>query len=150
MEYVKNSNDKRVKLVLFGPIVEGMKEKILPYVDGNRIQYFEWLDSAGSYGLFAFSDLAVFPGRHSVYWEQAVGSGLPIIVKYWDGTTHVDLGGNCIFLTQDTYEELKGRIDELLSNEDKYKIMRAISIQKGIERFSYRNISRVSIERNEH
>lgn len=141
LEYITNSNDIKVKLIVFGPIIDDMKDKILPYFDNHRIQYFQWLDNADTYGLFAVANLAVFPGGHSVYWEQAVGSGLPIMVKYWNGATHVDLGGNCVFLKLDTYEELKSKLDSLLANPEEYLRMKEASIQKGIDFFSYRNIS---------
>ena len=56
------------------------------------------IDDFQSYNLFSAADLVVFPGRHSVYWEQVVAIGTPMVVKYWDGTTHIDIGGNCMYL----------------------------------------------------
>ena len=30
-----------------------------------------------------------------------------MIVKYWEGTTHVDIGGNCEFIYKDSVEEIR-------------------------------------------
>src|SRR5690606_17293733 len=104
--------------------------------DGEKIKYIGWIDSNDSYNYFAASDLGVFPGRHSVLWEQAVGSGLPCIFKYWEGTTHVDLGGNCIFLYKDTVSEIKASIEKVI-NTKSYRKMKLIAEEKGMVEFSY-------------
>lgn len=146
LDAVKESSDKRLKLVLFGSIVKELREQVLSYVDGEKIRYAGWLDSDASYKLFAMADLAVFPGRHSVYWEQATGMGIPLMVKWWERTTHVDVGGNCIFLTEDSKEEIARHIAELLSDRQKYARMRQVAEQEGMRRFSYRNLAKESIE----
>ncbi|MFK1961527.1 hypothetical protein ACIXEH_11290 [Bacteroides fragilis] len=74
--------------------------------DNEKIHYVGWLSSEKTIEYFFASDLAVFPGTHSVLWEQAVGIGIPSIFKYWDGMTHVDLGGNCLFLFENSSEEI--------------------------------------------
>ena len=37
--------------------------------------------SKDSYDYFEASDLVVFPGCHSVMWEQVTGQGKPMLVK---------------------------------------------------------------------
>ena len=146
LKIINGENQRKYKLIFFGPIVEDMKNEVLRYVDENKILYVPWLDSAESYNLFAISDLAVFPGRHSVYWEQAVGQGVPIIVKRWRGTEHVDLGGNCIFLNSDEEEELKNKIAGIYDDRTLLKRMKSVAIDKGMNKFSYRMIAKKSIE----
>ena len=107
-------------------------------VDGIKIQYIGWIDSTDSYKYFAAADLVVFPGRHSVFWEQVVGQGIPMICKYWEGTNHVDLGGNVKFLYEDTVDEIyKSIIALLVDNKAEYSIVKAIALkQKNIFRYS--------------
>lgn len=145
LEFVKRYQEEHIKLIFFGPIIEELKEKLLQYVDGKKIQYVPWLDTSESYNLFAIANLAVFPGGHSVYWEQAAGCGVPLIVKYWKGITHVDLEGNCEFIHEDTYDELGDLLTPLISQEHKYMKMKEIAEAKGMEEFSYKNIAKRSI-----
>ena len=61
--------------------------------------------------------------------------------KYWDGTTHVDLGGNIEFLEIDSAEEIKSKIEKLLKSPEKYKHMKDVAVGKGMETFSYKRIA---------
>ena len=90
--------------------------------------------------------MAVFPGRHSVYWEQVAGMGIPMICKYWEGTTHIDIGGNVIFLKDDSIESLEYSIKDVVNSPSKYHAMEKIAKSKKRKLFSYRNISRKAIE----
>ena len=69
-----------------------------------------------------------------------------MICKYWDGTTHVDLGGNVKFLYKDTVEELTEVINTVLGSEEVFNEMQSIAQSKGMDYFSYQQIARKSIE----
>lgn len=146
MQAVKEIKNENVKLLIFGSIENEILKDVNSLVDGSRIQYIGWIKSEECYKYFAASDLAVFPGRHSVLWEQAVGTGLPCIFKYWEGTTHVDLGGNCEFLYKDSKKEIKNSIENLLNNYNSYNNMKKVSEERGISEFSYLEIAKQSIE----
>ncbi len=146
MEAVKRIENKKIKLVVFGSLVNDLKDKVNELADGDKIQYIGWINSEDSYEYFAASDLVVFPGRHSVFWEQVVGLGIPMIVKYWDGTTHVDLGGNCKFLYHDNIEEIYNILIKLIDNKKELSHMREIAESKGMKYFSYKDISARAIE----
>lgn len=146
MQAVHKLNILNLKLIIFGSVSEEIKEKFSSFVDNNRIQYIGWIDSAKTYDYFAASDLAVFPCGHSVLWEQAVGTGLPCLFKYWVGTTHIDIGGNCKFLYDDNSIEIENAINELIQHPDIYSNMKKIAEGKGIEAFSYKKISRKAIQ----
>src|SRR5699024_10728095 len=105
-----------------------------------------WLTDNQSYSLFSAADLVVFPGRHSVYWEQVVASGTPLVVKNWDGTRHIDIGGNCKFLYNDTVEELNEVLTDIIVNKTTYDTMlkKANSTKKN--QFLYSNIAKKSIK----
>ena len=91
----------RVKMLVFGPVVPSLKSEFDKRLDCEQIIYVPWANMSDSYDYFAIADLVVFPGRHSVYWEQAAAMGKPLLIKHWDGTTHVDCGGNVAYTSGD-------------------------------------------------
>lgn len=146
MEAVKKMNRNDIKLIVFGSVSEDLKEELYSLCDNNRIRYIGWLGTKDVYEHFASSDLVVFPGRHSVFWEQVAGLGIPMLVKYWEGTTHVDVGGNCQFLYEDTVNEIREKIETILNNQEMYENMKKIAEKEGIKKFSYLRIARQSVE----
>lgn len=144
MKAVREMNNPKVKLIVFGSVVDELKQQVNELSDGHIIQYIGWISSADSYNYFEASDLVIFPGRHSVFWEQVVGQGKPMVVKYWDGTTHIDLGGNVKYLYNDSVSEIKNVIIETM-NPITYDKMKAVAEEKGITHFSYKEIAKRSI-----
>ena len=147
MEAVWNIQNDKVKLIVFGSVTPELKESVNALADGKKVQYIGWVQSTDSYQYFAAADLVVFPGRHSVFWEQVTGQGIPMLVKDWPGTHHVDLGGNVRFLTQDSAAEIQNAIEELVKNPDEYKKMKDVAIREGMKTFSYRDIAKRAIEK---
>ncbi len=147
MDAVKQMNRPKVKLVVFGSIVDDLKEEVLKRcTEDGQIQYIGWIDSDDTYPYFAASDLVVFPGRHSVMWEQVVAQGIPMICKYWDGTTHVDIGGNVHFLYQDSVDEITQKLEEVMDQPEVYQKMKEVAESQGMKVFSYREIAKRAIE----
>lgn len=145
MEAIKKLKNTNIKLIVFGSVVEELREQINLMSDGEKIQYIGWISSDESYNYFGMADLVVFPGRHSVFWEQVAGIGVPMLVKYWEGTTHIDIGGNCEFLYEDSVEEIKNKIEEIVLDEGKYTKMKNVAKKNGKLKFSYSKISEKSI-----
>ncbi len=145
MDVVRRINKDDVKLIVFGSVIDELKDEINKLTDGCKVQYIGWVNSDDCYKYFAASDLAVFPGRHSVFWEQAVGTGIPCIFKYWEGTTHIDVGGNCMFLYNDSPEEMKEKTELIVNNKEVYKKMKNIADNEGMKKFSYYKIAKESI-----
>ncbi len=145
MEAVQKIDDPKVKLIVFGSVTPELKDKVEALADGKKVQYIGWVKSEDSYAYFAAADLAVFPGRHSVFWEQVAAQGIPMLCKRWDGTTHVDLGGNVRFLTEDSVEEIKNNIEELCDFSEEYKRMKKVAVEEGMKTFAYSDIARRSI-----
>ncbi|HOG53154.1 MAG TPA: glycosyltransferase family 4 protein [Bacillota bacterium] len=144
MKAVGQMYEDRFRLIVFGSVVEELKEELSSLVDGKKVQYIGWIQAKDAYRYMAAADLMVFPGRHSVLWEQAAGLGIPMLIKHWEGTTHLDLGGNCEFLYEDSVDEIKAKI-RLISSKDRYEPMRRAAEDKGMKTFSYREIARRSI-----
>lgn len=143
MEAVGNIG-KNTKLIVFGSVADELKDEFNRLCAADNINYIGWISAEESYNIFAAADLVVFPGRHSVYWEQVAALGKPMIVKYWDGTTHVDAGGNVAFLHHDSTDEIENTIRTVMT-EDQYRMMSEIAA-KSRKRFLYSEIARISIE----
>jgi len=141
MKAVNQMLDINIKLFVFGSVVEELKGKLYQLCS-ERVKYVSWLNNKEAYELFAIADIAIFPGRHSVYWEQAVGQGIPMIVKRWEGTEHVDLGGNVLFLDEDSVEEIKKKMAEAYGNLEN---MKAVA-RKNSRSFLYSSVARESIK----
>lgn len=136
---------QNVYLLVFGSMTRDMEEYCTPKFKNNII-YLGWLESKEVYPYFLSSDLAVFPGTHSVLWEQAMACGIPGIFKDWDGGfSHIDCGGNAILLNNITRETLEKEICDLLQNTNKYCYMKNIAENKARKEFSYIEIARRSI-----
>ncbi len=146
MEAVLGIARENVKLIVFGSVIPEMQKKVNSLSDGDAVQYIGWVDALNCYDYFAAADLVVFPGRHSVFWEQVCGQGIPLMVKRWDGTTHVDIGGNVVFLTEDSEREIREKILWLLDDPEAYKCMKQAAEREGMKHFSYVDIARRSIE----
>ncbi len=145
MEAVKKIDNPKVKLLVFGSVVDELKDQVTQMCDGEKIQYIGWANEEQSYEYFASSDLVIFPGRHSVYWELVAGLGKPMVVKFWNGTTHIDVGGNCEFLYEDTVEELIQKINLLIKDNKKFENMKHNAKNKASVIFLYKNIALHSI-----
>lgn len=146
MQAVHNIKNESVKLIVFGSVTQELMEQVKSLADGTKVQYIGWIQSKDSYDYFEAADLVVFPGRHSVMWEQVVGQGKPMLVKDWAGTHHVDIGGNVKFLTKDSVEEIQGEIEHLLANPDEYQKMKDVAEKEGMKVFSYKEIARRAIK----
>lgn len=146
MEAVKKIQDGQAKLVVFGSIADDLKAQAEALFDGNKIQYAGWANSLESYELFAAADLVVFPGMHSVYWEQVAGEGIPMVVRDIPGAHHIDLGGNVFFLQEASEIEIRTVLKKILSEQSLYDSMKKVAEIKGSQNFSYKRIAQKSIE----
>ena len=145
MDAVAQIKNPKIKLIVFGSVTSDLQRQVNARCIENKVCYIGWIKSDDSYKYFAAADLVVFPGRHSVFWEQVAGMGIPMFCKYWEGTTHVDLGGNVEFLYQDSADEIQTKIEELLNNPEKYGSMQ-IAAKKGAKYFSYKDIAERCVE----
>ncbi len=141
MDAVNQSEDPKLKLIVFGSVTPELKADVEKRCS-DRVQYIGWVQSDDSYRYFAAADLVVFPGRHSVFWEQVAGQGIPMIVKHWEGTTHVACGGNVRFLHPNSVEAIN---QELVQARQQFAAMKRQAEQSACV-FSYRDIARRCIE----
>lgn len=146
MKAVSNLNKKNIKLLIFGSVADELKDSFNRLTIDENIKFIGWLQTDQIYEHFFASDLGFFPGRHSVLWEQAIATGLPCVFKYWEGTTHVDLGGNCKFIYNDSIEEMYSILFNLIDKKDIYNKMKTVTLKKGFNKFSYKRIAKKSID----
>lgn len=130
-----------VKLMIFGSVDEGngFKDQFMSRCDGKTVIYTGWIQSKESYNYFEAADLIVFPGLHSVLWEQAVGQGKPCVFNRIEGQTHVDLGGNCMFVKDGSVDEFEKVLEQSLDNIESLGM---VAREKGIPYFSYYEIAK--------
>lgn len=137
--------ETKIKMIIFGSVTEenGFKKEFNSLCDGDIIQYVGWIKSSESYNYFEAADIVIFPTAHSVLWEQAVGQGKPCIFRYIEGMTHVDVGGNCVFLKERTEIAIKKAIKETIDN---YDSMCKVAEERGMNVFSFDKIAKRAIE----
>lgn len=145
LEAVSEINNKNIKVLIFGSIIDEYKERFESYLNNNNnLVYLSWLNHEETYEYLSISNIAIYPGRHSVLWEETVGMGVPIIVKYWNGTTHVNTDDNAIFLKKNTEEELKKIILKLLNKKEYEHIKK--NAEKAKHNFEYTKIAEKTIQ----
>lgn len=144
MDAIRKINNDKIKLVIFGQPNGEMENVINSFSNCKNIISLGWLPAEKVYNYFLMADLAVFPGTHSVLWEQACACGLPGLFKDWEGMRHVLVNGNAILLTKDSCDEIKTEIENLVINTDKFSLMKD-NAQKYKEEFFYSKISKRAI-----
>lgn len=128
MKAIQAIENDKIWLIAFGEPSKGMEMLFEPYREEKRIVMTGWLPSDKAYDVFLASDLAFFPGWHSVLWEQAVACGIPLVAKYWEGVDHVNFNGNAILMPHVNVDEIKQTIEELF-NTNKYQIIKNKAIE---------------------
>lgn len=147
IEAIKKINDSHIKLFIFGKADGEVKEYISNLRETNNIFDLGWISPTEMYKYFCASDLTVFPGTHSVLWEQSLGAGLPGLFKYWDGIDHIDGNGNVCFLYEDSLDEIERKLRYIFINKEYYRNMKNRAEEVAKE-FLYTSIAKQSIKYN--
>lgn len=137
---------ENVKLLVFGSLLEDAKQEFNDILSKSKnVIYIGWLDSNKVYDYFLSADLAVFPGTHSVLWEQACACKVPCLFKRWEGMEHVNNGGNSDFIDDVSSDGIRLKIEELLFTEKYYKMKEHAESEK-TDIYLYSNIAEKSLE----
>jgi len=134
---------KSVKLIIFGSISDDIKDEFNKELSEN-VRYIGWIDASKVYDYYFAADLIIFPGQHSVLWEQACASKVPCVFKRWEGMEHVNNGGNVDFLDDTSSKAIKNKIVELMYT-DKYIAMSNIALSKATDIYLYSSIAKKSL-----
>ena len=144
MESVRTVSN--VKLLVFGNIAESIKPKFDSIRnESDNIIYIGWIDADKVYDYFFAADLVVFPGQHSVLWEQACASKVPCVFEKWEGMDHVNNGGNADFVSPVSVETLREKIEELKFTP-KYFEMKSVAESEKTDIYLYSKIAEKSLE----
>ena len=137
LQAVTELNDAKLKVIVFGKPDEKMEQVLRQYEGHPAVRLIGWLPSEKVYDYFLASDLIVFPGSHSVLWEQACACGVPAIFARRHGMEHVDLGGNCLLVNGESTSELQKAICSLANDAVAYREMQQKARTLGATAFSY-------------
>jgi 1,2-diacylglycerol 3-alpha-glucosyltransferase len=146
MKAVSTIQQQNLKLFMFGSIADDLEIEInLMCKNNSNIIWVGWVSVKKSYELLLASDLGIFPGTHSVIWEQALGVGLPCVFKKWPGIQHLDVGGNCLLLDDPSVEGLTEIMEMLYKDKPLYERMKYVALNNGTSVFSYLKIAKYAI-----
>lgn len=135
-----------VKLLVFGNVSDDIKEEFEAALkESENIIYIGWISSDKVYNYFLAADLVVFPGTHSVLWEQACACKVPCLFEKWEGMEHVNNGGNSRFIYPVDKYTLKTEIEKLLFTQE-YQNMKKIAQSDATDIFLYSKIAEKSLE----
>lgn len=143
---IRSKTNSAVKLVVFGVPDSECEVDFRVLIDQPGVIYRGWLNPSQITQLMCLADLAVFPGTHSVLWEQAVGLGLPCVFRKWRGIDHVDIGGNCVFLESGDENSISSVVLSVLNDQNLWVGMRLAASGPKHLQFRYSEIARYSIE----
>ena len=144
---VRELNRENLHLIIFGQPAADMEKAMEEMAADPRCHCVGWVDSSKVYDYFLASDLAAFPGTHSVLWEQVCACGIPALFKEWEGMRHVCVNGNSKLLSLDSVEEIKAHIARLLDDPSTYHEMKEAADQCK-EMFFYSQIAKRAIGEN--
>ena len=142
-EAINDLNKPNVHLILFGTVDKNYEEQLQKAVNGNpKIHLIGWIASENVYNYFFASDIACFPGGHSVMWEQAICCGLPLIVKDWyKGMYYLNVKRNVLLLEDSDVRYIKPALSSLIDHPELRVEMSLNARNEGQKFFSYRRIA---------
>lgn len=143
VEAINNLAYTNVHLILFGTIEKEYEQRLKAVVGNSaKIHLIGWIDSKDVYNYFFASDIACFPGGHSVMWEQAICCGLPLVVKNWyEGMHYLNVKDNVIMLPDSDVKYIEDALKMLFENTSLCTNMQKNAATVGRDFFSYRRIA---------
>jgi 1,2-diacylglycerol 3-alpha-glucosyltransferase len=141
---LKKLSDENVKLIIFGSLSDDIKYNVERLLDDPNVRYIGWIKADEAYDYFTMADLGIFPGLHSVLWEQAVACGVPCVFRDIEGIHHVDVVGNCMFLKKGDDEEIVDVLKKIIENPVIHAEMKKKALL-GASNFLYSKIAKKAI-----
>ena len=133
----KNINQQNLHLFIIGDADEqnnNYKKELIELSKNNKnIHFLGWQNNKEVYKYLATSDLAVFPASQSIVWQQAIASGLPLVVGDTGGQSVAYLNEyNAIIelkSNQINIDNIQSSILDIISNKNKFDIMKLATIK---------------------
>lgn len=136
---------EHLRFVIFGsvaPELQQMFDRALQ--EDKRIIYCGYIPSDEVWRYFFAADCGVFPGRHSVLWEEAIGCSLPCIFRRYEPHDHTEVCGNCVCLSQTEESDIYAAMSRMAQDAPYYAAMRKAA-EQAAPSFSYHSIARQSV-----
>lgn len=132
IEAFKELNDDNLHLLIIGDADnknQEYKNQLLNLSKNiKNIVFLGWLNNRGVYEYFASSDLAVFPASQSIIWQQAIASGLPLIVGNVgeQSLEYLNEFNAIIEFSKSNIntKNFKKAIEKIVYNEEDFKVMK--------------------------
>lgn len=110
------------------------KKELLALSNNNpNIHYIGWLNNRGVYEHLSASDLAVFPASQSIVWQQAIASGLPLIVGDVgeQSVQYLNEFGAITELKKEDInkEKIKKSIEDIIYRKDELSLRKELALQ---------------------
>ena len=132
--------------LVFGAVAPDVKSEFDALLAKNaNIRYVGYVHSQDVQRLFIASDFAVFPGRHSVLWEEAIGCGIPSLFRKYEERDHTDVCGNCVRIKEADPETIYDVMNRVVCDEAYYAEMKR-KAREAADAYSYRRIAEKSLE----
>lgn len=105
-------------LVVFGTFANDIQANVEKLIDEtDNVFHIGRLSGEDIYRTLIGADMAVFPGQHSVLWDNAVACGTPLCVRRWDGMDYFNINGNCEYFNDGSYEEILSVLNRVTTTE---------------------------------
>lgn len=142
---IENEN---IRLILFGSVAENIRSLFDTLVGKDkRIIYVGHLLSKVIHRYFFASDFSLFPGLHSVLWEESIGCGLPGLYQSFSAHDHTNLYGNSILIKADAkLDTIYNIMEKVVSDKDFYASLK-LNAERASKDFSYYDIASKSIRK---
>ena len=143
-------NDARWWLAYVGSVEEDIRARIDRAAGGTgRVCYTGFIPGDAVLEYIAASDLAVYPGAHSVLWEQTVCLGIPAAFHEPEPGDAAHLSDaaqpNAVFLKSGSAEELYELLKNLTQDETGLKAMGERARRYGAAHLSYAELAKRAI-----
>ncbi|MDR6487554.1 glycosyltransferase involved in cell wall biosynthesis [Chryseobacterium vietnamense] len=130
-------NDATLHLLIVGDADQHnqeYKKELLALSNNNpNIHYIGWLNNRGVYEYLSASDLAVFPASQSIVWQQALASGLPLIVGDVgeQSVQYLNEFGAITELKKEDInkEKIKKSIEDIIYREDELSLRKELALK---------------------
>ena len=137
---VNEIGDEHVKLLVFGSISADLAATF-ESLKSDNVLVIGWIASDKVYDYFYAADFVMFPGQHSVMWEQAVASEVPCAFTKIKGFEHVNVNDNCILMDENTEDYYKNLIVSLKNDGETYARLKKNAQSDKVSCFLYSNIA---------
>jgi len=147
MEAFASIEDPHIRLLLFGSVDESIRDKFDHILKSDpRIMYIGYIDSKKVHRYFFAADFGLFPGNHSVLWEESIGCQLPGIFRKYGSSSHTNFCGNSLTIRPNaTSSEIANIIRQVVEDKQLYYSLK-VAASAAAKQLSYYDVALKSIK----